>query len=66
MKSTNLCTPILINDSTCKTVAIAYAAPHMNNFISSIPYYALISIAIRRVDKTRSQYIIHVNIEHCT
>jgi len=62
MRSTNLCTPILINNSTYKTVATAYATAHMSKSISSIP--ALISVTIRRVDKMCYQYI-HVNIEHC-
>jgi len=55
MRSINLCpiliTPILINNSTCKTIATAYATAHMSKSISSI--LALISVAIRRVDKTR-------------
>jgi len=37
MRSTNLCTPILINDSTCKIVATAYVTAHMSKSISSIP-----------------------------
>jgi len=57
MRSINLCTYILINDSTCKTVANAYATAHMSKSISFIP--ALISIAIRRVDKTR--YVINTS-----
>jgi len=47
MRSTNLCTHILINDNTCKTVATAYATAHISKSISSIP--ALISVAIGRV-----------------
>jgi len=46
MRSTNLYTSILTNDSTCKTVATAYATAYMSKSISFIP--ALIS-----VDKTR-------------
>jgi len=57
MRSTILCTPILINDSMYKTVATDILL-HMSKSISSIP--ALISVAIRR-----DQYIIHVNIDHC-
>jgi len=51
MRSTNVCTPILINGTTCKTVVTAYVTAHINKSISSI--LALISVAIRRVDKTR-------------
>jgi len=48
MRSTNLCTPILINDGTYKTVTIAYTTAHMSKSISSIP--ALIN---KHCNKTR-------------
>jgi len=60
MRSTNLCTPILINDSTCKIVATAYATAHMSKSIFSIP--ALISIAIR----CDVLSIIHYSCQHWT
>jgi len=57
MRSTNLCTRILINDSTGKTVATAYATAHMSKCISSIP--ALISVVIRR-----DVLLIHYSCQH--
>jgi len=59
MRSINLCTSILINDGTCKTVATA----HISKSIFSIS--ALIIVTIKHVDSMCYQYIIYVNIEHC-